>query len=83
MRKSFWYFSAQHYQFTSGAIDTDEWTESLKLVRAYIADSGVRQWWYQKRGRDHSSPSFIKFIDQEIERIKHAQQTRKVEEDEQ
>ena len=79
MRKSFWYFSAQYYQYTTGAIDTDEWTESLQLIRAYIADSGVQQWWYERGGRDHSSPSFIKFIDQEIEGIKDARQTSKVE----
>ncbi len=83
MRKSFWFFSAQYYQYTVGAIDTDEWGESLKLARAYIADSGVQQWWYERGGREYSSATLVQFIDQEIEVIKQTRQSNEVDEIEQ
>jgi hypothetical protein len=82
MRKSFWYFSAQYYQYTAGAIDTDEWGESLKLIHTYIADGGVQQWWYERGGRDHSSPSLAKFIDKEIAVINNTRQDIEVDENE-
>ena len=70
MLRGFWYFSAQHHQYTVGAIGDDEWAESLVIVRSYIKHRGVQEWWSDGHGRDYFSPSFADFLDEEVEKFK-------------
>ena len=64
-RELCWYYSAQWYQFETGAIGPDEWWESLYLIRhSWICHPGVQQWWQQYR--DGTSPPFRRFLDAEV-----------------
>jgi hypothetical protein len=64
-RQLSWYYSAQWYQYVSGAIDEDDWWESLFLIRnSWINHPGFQSWW--ARYRAGANPGFRAFIDGEI-----------------
>ena len=67
--RGFWYFSAQYHQYTLGALGEDEWSESAKIIRNYLAHVGVQEWWLNADGRDYVSPSFADYVDREMESI--------------
>jgi len=69
-RRGFWYLSAQYQQYEFGAIEQDEWAESLAVIRAYVRHRGVIDWWENGQGRATSSPSFARLVDDEIAAIR-------------
>jgi len=67
--RGFWYLSAQFHQYTLGALGEDEWSESAKIIRSYLAHEGVQDWWLNADGRSYVSPSFAEYVDRELELI--------------
>ena len=67
--KSFWFLSAQHYQFRVGSLDEGEWHESRAVLHFWLRAPGWREWWEQGGGRSWYSPEFAAFVDSEIARI--------------
>ena len=68
--RGFWYFSAQYHQYTLGALGEDEWSESARIIRSYLAHVGVQDWWFNANGRSYVSPSFADYVDRELKSIK-------------
>lgn len=68
--RGFWYLSAQFHQYTLGALGEDEWSESAKIIRSYLAHVGVQEWWLNAGGRSYVSPSFADYVDRELQTIK-------------
>jgi hypothetical protein len=66
--KAFWFFSAAYFQFKKGTITEDDFYEHKMVMHYWLRGKGCRSWW-EKFGRESVSPSFRKFIDDEIRKM--------------
>ena len=66
--KTFWFFSAAHYQLRTGMLDDDNWFETKALLEFELSGAGVRNWW-RKEGPKRFSGAFAEFVDHEIRLI--------------
>jgi len=65
----YWNYSSQFYQYRQGALDEDEWAESLGLIRSsWMEHPGTREWW-RDFDRRRVSRAFGEFIDRQIAEI--------------
>jgi len=67
--KSFWFLSAQHFQYRRGALDEGEWHESIAVLRWWLRGRGCREWWQKNGGRAWYAPEFVALVDSEIAQI--------------
>lgn len=65
---AFWFFSAGYYQYRTKTIDADEYHECRVVMRYWLRGAGCRNWW-EKLGRASVSPSFAKYVDEQIRDI--------------
>ncbi len=68
--KTFWYFSAAHYQLRTGMLDEDNWFETKSLLEFELSGAGVRGWW-RRLGSRRFSGKFAEFVDREINAIEN------------
>jgi hypothetical protein len=66
--KAFWFFSAGHFQFRTGALGEEEWYEIRAVLHYWLRNPGCQAWW-TKLGRKSFGAEFRGFIDAEIERL--------------
>jgi len=66
--KAFWLFSAGHFQFRTGTLSEDEFSEQRAVLRYWLRGQGCKDWW-EKLGRASVSPAFREFVDAEIRHI--------------
>jgi hypothetical protein len=66
--KSFWYFSAAHYQLRTGTLDDGNWFETKAILEFELSGQGVRTWW-RRLGSRRFSGKFAEFVDSEIKAI--------------
>jgi hypothetical protein len=66
--KTFWFFSAAHYQLRTGMLDDDNWFETKAILEYELSGAGVRTWW-RRLGSKRFSGKFAEFIDTEIRAI--------------
>ena len=52
-------------QFQDGAIDEEQWKAEVSVARSILNAERVRRWW-DKAGRNNSSPEFAAFVDRQI-----------------
>ncbi len=67
--KSFWFLSAQHFQYRRGTLDEGEWHESIAVIRWWLRGRGCREWWSKAGGREWYGPGFAAIVDSEISEI--------------
>ena len=72
--KTFWYFSAAHYQLRTGMLDDDNWFETKAILEFELAGPGVRSWW-RRLGSKRFSGKFAEFVDSEIRAIESRGET--------
>jgi hypothetical protein len=59
-----------HYQNRQGAMDPEQWTRMLGVLRDIMSRPGGQAWW---SSRPRTDLSFDRFLDQEVEQIKSSQ----------
>ena len=72
--KSFWFFSAAHYQLRTGMLDDDNWFETKATLEFMLAGTGSRSWW-RRLGSKRFSGKFAEFVDSEIRAIESRSET--------
>jgi hypothetical protein len=56
-----------HYQNRQGAMDPEQWTRVLGVLRRFMSTPGGQAWW---SSRPRTDLAFDRFLDQEVEQIK-------------
>ena len=62
---SFWLFSANHFQYRTGALSENDWFEPRAIMLYWLRRPGCRVWW-KKLGRSSFGPEFREYVDSEI-----------------
>ena len=55
-----------HYQNRQGAMDPDQWTRMLGVLRMFMSTPGGQAWW---SSRPRTDLAFDRFLDREVEQI--------------
>jgi hypothetical protein len=56
-----------HYQNRQGAMDPDQWTRVLGVLRRFMSTPGGQSWW---SSRPRTDLAFDRFLEQEVEQIR-------------
>lgn len=64
--KLFWYLSAAHFQFRTGALEEADWLEVKIAMHFWLRRPGTQNWW-KKFGRSSFGPEFQRFVDAELD----------------
>ncbi|MFT7652112.1 MAG: hypothetical protein ACI9ON_002727 [Limisphaerales bacterium] len=72
--KTFWFYSAAHYQLQTGMLSDDNWFETKSLLDWQLSGAGVRGWW-RKAGSKRFQGKFSEFIENEIRLVERQGET--------
>ena len=65
--KTFWFYSAAHFQLRSGTLQNEDWREIESMVEFWLDGEGVRDWW-RRFGQQRFGQSFAAFVEAEMAR---------------
>ena len=65
--KTFWFYSAAHFQLRTGTLQEEDWREIESILEFWLDGEGVREWWY-RFGHQRFGKSFAAFVDAELAR---------------
>ena len=65
--KTFWFYSAAHFQLRTGTLQEDDWREIESMIEFWLDGEGVREWW-RRFGPIRFGKTFVRFVDAELAR---------------
>lgn len=72
MLRAMFSFSDDHYRYSLGVLEQEEWGESLALLRvSYTSSSAFQQWW-KETGTQYFGQRFINLINDEVRNAEDA-----------